>query len=61
MKHRELADAKRELVEAVNGYDLALRAASAELSRACKAAADRFGPQIDAARAELALADEVAA
>lgn len=35
-------------------YNLALRAASAELDRACRAAADEFGPQIDAAKAELA-------
>ena len=48
-----VAGAKRELAEAANGYDLALRAASAELSRACKAAADKFGPRMDRARSEI--------
>ncbi len=61
LRHEGLPPARQlRLADLQAAYRAALRAANAELDRACRAAADEFGPQIDAARAELALVDEAA-
>lgn len=52
-----MTGAENRLAALKVAYAEALDAASAELSRACRAAADEFGPQIDAARAQIEAAE----